>query len=98
MKIVIHTILSIKDIFGTRIMEFELHKSATTIGELLNMLDVNYKLSSKLLKQYGLRMNDIIILVNGRDVYVINGLNTELNDNDHCIITSSCCRRLTYSV
>ena len=55
----------------------------TTVLELLNLLSDKYgkNLSQALFKNSELS-NEIIILVNGRHIVHLNGVKTEINEND----------------
>ena len=87
-KIKIHTILGLKEILGQRVVELPLPQGST-IKALLAVMAHKWgrKFSSYVSDPGHVHLlPHIRILVNGRDIGFINGMETELQDGDEVLM------------
>ncbi len=70
--------------FGLSELKIEVDKDFITVKELLSLIDKKTKknISEKLLNNEEKIKNSAIILVNGKNIFHLNGLNTKIFNND----------------
>jgi molybdopterin synthase sulfur carrier subunit len=87
-RVTIHTILALKKIIGQREVEIPLPEKSTVESLLSRMVKTwGEKLSSYLFHQGSASpIPHIRIMVNGRDIGFLNGMETVLQDGDQVLI------------
>lgn len=70
-------------------MSFNMEEGATVLSLLDSIREVDEKLFSAVLDHEGELNSGIIILVNKRDIDVLQGLDTKLQDGDTVILLSA---------
>lgn len=71
----------LQEAFQEREREIELER-ASNIQELLDLLCNSYERRQKIFDQSGRIRSDINILKNGRNIYFLDGIQTELKEGD----------------
>jgi molybdopterin synthase sulfur carrier subunit len=88
MKVTVGTILHLKDLLGSRQIDIEMPAEST-------VLDVLREVAARmgpgavpalLRAEDGLPQTHLRIMVNGRDIQFVSGLETRLVDGDHVVI------------
>lgn len=88
MKIILHTILGIKDIVGNRLTEIELPEGSK-VGDFLNYMKDKWgdKLAGRLFDpKSGAVLPYVRIMVNGQTIDYLQGTETLLKDGDEVLI------------
>ena len=88
MKVTIHTILTLKRIIGARKLDVDLADEAS-VEDLLSLMKKRWgeELSSHLFNpQSGCLIPHVRIMVNGRQIEFLNGIDTPLTDGDEVLI------------
>ncbi|MBW2029891.1 MAG: MoaD family protein [Deltaproteobacteria bacterium] len=86
-KITVRSILSIKDVLGSR--EIEIRASGgCTLGQLLELMIEKWgeKLASKIFDAEGQVLRHTRLIINGQDIAFLNGMETELKEGDEVLI------------
>ena len=88
MKVKVHSILGIKKIIGQGDLEVAITQGSTLESLLSEMVQTYGEVLSSYL--YGPSGNDLLphirLMVNGRDIEFLDGLNTELHNGDEILI------------
>jgi len=88
MKVTIHTILNLKKIIGARQLDVELADGAS-VNDLLSLMKTRWgeALSSDLFDpETGCVIPHVRIMVDGRQIEFLNGVDTPLQDGDEVLI------------
>lgn len=80
-KIEVKFFASMSDVFQEKEREIELEK-ASNIRELLEFLCNTYERRQRIFDQSGQIRSDVTILKNGRHIYFLDGIQTELKEGD----------------
>jgi len=80
-KIKVKFFASMSDVFQEKEREIEL-KKASNIRELLEFLCNTYERRQRIFDQSGQIRSDVTILKNGRHIYFLDGIQTELKEGD----------------
>jgi len=80
-KIEVKFFASMSDVFQEKEREIELEK-ASNIRELLEFLCNTYERRQRIFDQSGQLRSDVTILKNGRHIYFLDGIQTELKEGD----------------
>jgi len=80
-KIEVKFFASMSDVFQEKEREIELEK-ASNIRELLEFLCNTYERRQRIFDQSGQIRADVTMLRNGRHIYFLDGIETELKDGD----------------
>jgi sulfur-carrier protein len=88
MKIKIHSILGLKDVFGGRDVEMIVPDGTTVSGLLAGMIQIWGDSLSPLLFQPGSDqlLPYVRLMINGQSIQFINGMETVLNDGDEVLL------------
>jgi len=88
MKVTLHTIFGIKDVVGQRLTEIELPHGSTIEGCLAYMRERwGDELSTHLFHpESGVVLPYVQIMVNGRKINFLKGMETHLNEGDEVLI------------
>ncbi len=89
MKVRVRALSSLKYIAKRSKMSFNVDNGATVHALLNLILEVDEKLFGAILEHEGELNSGIIILVNERDIDVLQGLDTKLNDGDDVVFLSA---------
>jgi sulfur-carrier protein len=88
MKIVLQTILGIKQAIGHKSLEIDLPQGST-VADFVSFMTQTWgeKLSSQLIDpESGAVFSHVRIMVNGQTIQFLQGMNTLLNDGDEVLI------------
>jgi MoaD family protein len=88
MKIVIHSILGVKNALGSRELEAEF-PAGTTVGELLEWMKAKWgeALTGELFEaETGEVIAHVRVMVNGQTIQFLQGLGTELKEADEVLL------------
>ncbi|WXG40320.1 MAG: MoaD/ThiS family protein [Candidatus Freyarchaeum deiterrae] len=89
MKVEVQVMSSLKYIAKKSKMSFNMDNEATVLSLLNSILAVDKKLFNSILDHEGELNSGIIILVNKKDIEVLQGLNTKLQDGDTVFLLSA---------
>ncbi|MFB0562591.1 MAG: MoaD/ThiS family protein [Candidatus Lokiarchaeia archaeon] len=89
MKVKVRALSSLKYVAKNSKMSFNIDDGATVRSLLNSILEVDEKLFNAILDHEGELNSGIIILVNERDIDVLQGLDTKLNDGDDVVLLSA---------
>jgi MoaD family protein len=89
MKITVQAMSSLKYIAKKSKMSINIEEGGTVRSLLNSMSEIDEKLFNAILDHEGELNSGIIILVNKRDIDVLQGLNTKLQDGDTVILLSA---------
>lgn len=86
-KITVRSILSIKDILGSREIEMPVMEGCT-LGRLLEIMIGKWgeNLASKIFDAKGRVLRHTRLMINGQDIAFLNGLETELKEGDEVLV------------
>jgi len=88
MKIMLHTIMGIKDVIGQRLTEIDL-PTGTTVADFLDYMKQRWgdKLTSSLFDpNSGVVLPYVRIMINGQAISFLDGTETTLKDGDELLI------------
>jgi len=80
-KVKVKFFASMSDVFQEKEREIELER-ASNIRELLEFLCNTYERRQRIFDQSGQVRSDVTILKNGRHIYFLDGIQTELKEGD----------------
>ena len=80
-KVKVKLFASIREVFQEKEREFELER-VSNIRELLDLLCNTYERRHRIFDQAGEIRADVTILKNGRHIYFLDGIQTELKEGD----------------
>lgn len=89
-KVKVQLFVDIREVFQAKEIEIEL-ESARNVGDLLDLLCNTHERRQRIFDQSGQVRSDVTIFKEGRDIYFLDGVQTELKEGDTIAIFPLIC-------